>query len=133
MPSISGQKRAIHFDLSQKVLDSQNLDCATVYRHIRTWMDEHGFDHDQLSGYVSRQPLTDRQARHLHEAFVLDNPQIAACLEGIRATRVDEGMDFSQSTTRLLKQINPRLAQLSQQSRAIRESRNTHRSLRIHH
>lgn len=133
MTSNAGQKRLIHFDLSQRALDSLGIASSAAYRYIHSWMDKHGFDHDQLSGYISRMPLQDRQIFALHRIFVRENPQLASCLEGFRVTRVDEGMDLSEKTTQTLEQIDSHLADISRASRSIREARNATNTINLKH
>lgn len=117
-------RRLIHFDLLDAGLDYFHLDSAATYHHIRVWMDEHGFDHDQLSGYISRKPLTDDQVMQVHEAFIMDNPRIAACCEGWRATEIGDDLELGARTTRFVKRYGPDYERMSRMARQVRDLRN---------
>ena len=86
----TSSRRLIHFDLLQEGLEYFHMDSSAAYRRIRSWMDGHGFDHDQLSGYLSRSPLTDREIYRLHDQFIRENPEIAACIEGFQVSTITQ-------------------------------------------
>lgn len=122
-------RRLIHFDLLDAGLDYFHLDSAATYHHIRMWMDGHGFDHDQLSGYISRKPLTDEEVMRVHEAFAVDNPQIAACCEGWRATEIGDDLELGARTTRFVKRYGPDYERMSRMARRVRDLRNRGRKI----
>lgn len=122
-------RRLIHFDLLDAGLDYFHLDSADTYHHIRVWMDEHGFDHDQLSGYISRRPMTNREVFRLHDRFVKENPQIAACCEGWRATEIGDDLELGARTTRFVKRYGPDYERMSRMARQVRDLRNQGRRI----
>ena len=103
------------------------MDSSAAYRRIRSWMDGHGFDHDQLSGYLSRLPLTDREVYRLHDQFIRENPEIAACIEGFQVSTITQNMELSARTTRKVKHFGSDYEKVSRMARATREARNRSR------
>ena len=53
------KRMQIIFDLDTVRLEQiENNSSKTIYSEIRTFMDRHGFEHIEYSGYVSREPIT---------------------------------------------------------------------------
>ena len=123
----TSSRRLIHFDLLQEGLEYFHIDSSAAYRRIRSWMDGHGFDHDQLSGYLSRSPLTDREVYRLHDQFIRENPEIAACIEGFQVSTITQNMELSARTTRKVKHFGADYEKVSRMARATREARNRSR------
>ncbi|WP_394958008.1 hypothetical protein [Scardovia wiggsiae] len=117
-------RRVFHFDLSDAALKYFKLDSATVYHAIRVWMKNHGMDHDQLSGYVSRLPITRRESDLIMDSFIHDFPQVAACVEGMRITRYEQGREMGPFILDQLRTEYPEYVDIAEQSQAIRTARN---------
>lgn len=82
---------AINFDLTVK-------ECKAVfggsqskaYRVLKKDMTEHGFIHDQGSGYISEKPLTQVQIIRRLKGLFSRNPWLNQCCKKLRVTKVAE-------------------------------------------
>lgn len=74
-------KKEFHFDLSYAALKERGLE-KKAYSLIKAFMEQHGFDHIQYSGYRSREPMFTTEAYkvlgELHETFSWFHPCLKA-------------------------------------------------------
>ena len=88
--------KAINFDLIEEKLkihyDSKKYKKA--WGEIAKYMDQHGFKHRQYSGYVSKEPMTERQMNKFMRKFAKDLPWVGICSSRFDVTNVGESYDF---------------------------------------
>lgn len=124
MPYEDVWRRQLTFDLHTEGLKSQGFEPSRVYRLIRVWMDEHGFDHEQLSVYVSKNLLSDRDMSRLTNDFAYDFPQVCACIEGISTTEIRNIADKTPDIRIIIAKEHPELLPILERSIAQRARRN---------
>ncbi|OTA26440.1 hypothetical protein B9G54_04420 [Alloscardovia macacae] len=117
-------KRSIHFDLSSQAIKDVGLSSSTVYEQMRSWFDSHGFKHDQLSGYVSVKPLSQKKLEKIVTQFMLENPLIIPCVERWRAVEIGREDNFIKDAEKFVRKKYPQYMDTFKRSVAIGESRN---------
>lgn len=86
---VDNSRIAINFDLSVK-------DCKTVfggsrskaYRVLKKDLTEHGFIHDQGSGYISEQSMTRAETLDSLASLTVRQPWLIQCCKKLRVTKV---------------------------------------------
>lgn len=88
-------RRAINFDLSEELLKQHYS--PTKYKkawgEIAVYMDKHGFDHRQYSGYVSRNPMTELETNKFLQKMANDLPWLGSCARVFDVTEVGRTYD----------------------------------------
>lgn len=54
-------RKALNFDLSTNELKKHFNSTAEAYSQIKIFMIENGFEHRQYSGYISKEPMNERE------------------------------------------------------------------------
>lgn len=58
-------RKALNFDLSTNELKKHFNSTAEAYSQIKIFMIENGFEHRQYSGYISKEPMNEREITKL--------------------------------------------------------------------
>lgn len=102
-------QRAINFDLDTKAMTQIGIN-TNGYAKLRTSFEKQGFEHRQGSGYISKQPLSDRRLYKALYNIAKDNLWLASCVNTFDVTNIlgkfDVKSDIFNITNSILSNNN---------------------------
>ena len=92
-----GVFKALYFDLkiSELVKNYSHTNPKGGYRRIYEFMKEHGFSHEQYSGYHSNKPLSDYDVFYLIKNMTSELPWLEPCISKFEVTNINDRNDLS--------------------------------------
>lgn len=81
-------RKLVHFDLDTNLMKKYKLSRDYVYSNIKKYMEEHGFEHVQYSGYESKRKMSYYQITSLLESLKIDLPWISPLVKDIVAANI---------------------------------------------
>ncbi|BDB65773.1 hypothetical protein T36_2252 (plasmid) [Helicobacter cinaedi] len=92
-------RKALNFDLSTNELKKHFNSTAEAYSQIKTFMIENGFEHRQYSGYVSKEPMNEREITKLVRKLNKQLSWLSACVLNFDVTDIGEQHDLTHLLT----------------------------------
>jgi virulence-associated protein VapD len=101
------RRKAVNFDLSTEALAHEfgESNYRRGYKLIQDFFEQHGFEHRQWSGYVSREVMGNDQILDTIIDLFVANEWIAYCANRFDVTDVGEEHDMLSRVPELLKVI----------------------------
>lgn len=105
-------RKAFHFDLSTKKLmlhypSDKKFGWRKAWSDIRSFMEGHGFEHAQFSGYESIEPMGYDKAYAIMKSLSETYPWFTACAKAATYTDIGERFDVLAFLNRKVKDVAP--------------------------
>lgn len=101
-------RKAINFDLDTNKLKEYypNPSWRNAYQDIRNYMTQHGFEHRQGSGYISKNDMSYNVAFTITKEMAEENYWLLACANKIDVTNIGKQFDILNSLKGLENENN---------------------------
>lgn len=119
-------RKAFHFDL-----DTAKLKCLypsdkengwrNAWADVRSFMEKHGFEHAQYSGYESAQPMTYDKAYEIVESLNETYPWFRQCAQVASLTEIGKRHDVLQYLEQIEADITPEPEPAQERSTSLKE------------
>jgi Uncharacterized virulence-associated protein D len=83
-------RKLVHFDLDTNLMKKYKLSRDYVYSNIKKYMEEHGFEHVQYSGYESKRKMSYYQISSFLKSLKKDLPWISPLVQDIVAANISQ-------------------------------------------
>lgn len=95
--SNSLSRKAINFDLGTNALKEHypGKNHRDAYSEIKKYMEQHGFEHRQYSGYNSKAPMSDTEVAKIISGLSSELPWLEKCIQKIDSTDIGEQHDLT--------------------------------------
>ncbi|WP_288546646.1 VapD family protein [uncultured Helicobacter sp.] len=92
-------RKALNFDLSTNELKKHFNSTAEAYSQIKIFMIENGFEHRQYSGYISKEPMNEREITKLVRKLNKQLSWLSTCMLNFDVTDIGEQHDLTHLLT----------------------------------
>ncbi|BAM32639.1 virulence associated protein D [Helicobacter cinaedi] len=92
-------RKALNFDLSTNELKKHFNSTAEAYSQIKIFMIENGFEHRQYSGYISKEPMNEREITKLVRKLNKQLSWLSTCVLNFDVTDIGEQHDLTHLLT----------------------------------
>ena len=92
-------RKALNFDLSTNELKKHFNSTAEAYSQIKIFMIENGFKHRQYSGYISKEPMNEREITKLVRKLNKQLSWLSTCVLNFDVTDIGEQHDLTHLLT----------------------------------
>ena len=94
-------RKYLNFDLDTKALQEwyPDGDWHNAYMDIRRYLEEHGFEHRQGSGYISRKNLNLLQATVIVQRMAREYLWLQPCLKELDVTNVGKTVSLNEAVS----------------------------------
>ena len=89
-------RKAIYFDLYTNELLKFFDDTSTPYKQIKQFMLENGFEHEQYSGYHSKEPMSYIQITSFLDRLAYKFEWLGDCIRKFDVTEIGEKYSFQE-------------------------------------
>lgn len=105
-------RKAFHFDLSTKKLmehypSDKKFGWRKAWSDIRSFMENHGFEHAQFSGYESVEPMGYDKAYAIMKSLSEAYPWFTMCAKATTYTDIGERFDVLKFLSNKVKDVSP--------------------------
>ncbi|TLD80753.1 vapd [Helicobacter sp. MIT 11-5569] len=110
-------RKAINFDLYTDELKKSFLDTREPYNQIKRFMLENGFEHRQYSGYVSKEPMSDRRILKMVRKLSKELAWISECVKEFDVTEIGEQYSLKETIQNMHSKAKIKEVELNQSNK----------------
>lgn len=95
-------RKSFHFDLNTKLMEKYYTggnNYRKGYRDIEKFLSTKGFEHEQGSGYTSKEPMTESEAFIIATQLKVEFPWLEKCVKKFTVTDFNENRDITEFMT----------------------------------